>query len=382
MPKTKAYYEIWLDEEKIVDKKEEEDPLYQDRYLPRKFKIGIAIPPNNDSDVFTNDLGLVAIIENNQLLGFNVAVGGGLSTTHGNAATYARLGTVIGFADKANVLDVVYEVVTTQRDYGNRSDRKLARLKYTVDNMGVDNFKAEVEKRCGFPLQPTKAFEFTDRGDYYGWHQGENKLWYYTAYAENGRVLDDEKTALKTALLEVAKTGLTSFLFTASQNVIIADVKEEDKAAVQAILDEFKISEQTEATSLIRKNSIACVALPTCPLALAEAQRYIPTLLGKIEPLLSKYSLDDENIILRMTGCPNGCARPYAAEIGFVGTAPGLYNLHIGGDHQGQRLNKIYKESLNESAILTTLDGLFAVYKNERNSKERFGDFVMRRQLV
>jgi sulfite reductase (NADPH) hemoprotein beta-component len=382
MPKTKAYYEIWLDEEKIVDKKEEEDPLYQDRYLPRKFKIGIAIPPNNDSDVFTNDLGLVAIIENNQLLGFNVAVGGGLSTTHGNAATYARLGTVIGFADKANVLDVVYEVVTTQRDYGNRSDRKLARLKYTVDNMGVDNFKAEVEKRCGFPLQPTKAFEFTDRGDYYGWHQVENKLWYYTAYAENGRVLDDEKTALKTALLEVAKTGLTSFLFTASQNVIIADVKEEDKAAVQAILDEFKISEQTEATSLIRKNSIACVALPTCPLALAEAQRYIPTLLGKIEPLLSKYSLDDENIILRMTGCPNGCARPYAAEIGFVGTAPGLYNLHIGGDHQGQRLNKIYKESLNESAILTTLDGLFAVYKNERNSKERFGDFVMRRQLV
>jgi sulfite reductase (NADPH) hemoprotein beta-component len=187
---------------------------------------------------------------------------------------------------------------------------------------------------------------------------------------------------LKTALLEIAKTGKSNFLFTASQNVIIADVKEADKAAVQNILDEFKIAEQTEATSLIRKNSIACVALPTCPLALAEAQRYIPTLLGKIEPLLTRYGLDDENIILRMTGCPNGCARPYAAEIGFVGTAPGLYNLHIGGDHQGQRLNKIYKESLDESAILTTLDGLFAVYKNERISKERFGDFVMRRQLV
>lgn len=382
MPKTKAYYEIWLDEEKILNKKEEEDPLYQDRYLPRKFKIGIAIPPNNNSDVFTNDLGLVAIIENNQLLGFNIAVGGGLSTTHGNAETYARLGTVIGFVSKENVLDVVYEVVTTQRDYGNRSDRKLARLKYTVDNMGVDNFKAEVEKRCGFPLQAIKPFEFTDRGDYYGWHQGENKLWYYTAYAENGRVLDDEKTALKTALLEVAKTGLTSFLFTANQNVIIADVREEDKAAIQTILDEFKIAAQTEATSLIRKNSIACVALPTCPLALAEAQRYMPTLLGKIEPLLEKYGLDDENIVLRMTGCPNGCARPYAAEIGFVGTAPGLYNMHIGGDHQGQRLNKIYKESLNEASILTTLDGLFAVYKNERNSKERFGDFVMRRQLA
>lgn len=382
MPKTKAYYEIWLGEEKIVDKKEEDDPLYQDRYLPRKFKIGIAIPPNNDSDVFTNDLGLVAIIENNQLLGFNVAVGGGLSTTHGNADTYARLGTVIGFASKENVLDVVYEVVTTQRDHGNRSDRKLARLKYTVDRMGVDNFKAEVEKRCGFPLQETKPFEFTNRGDYYGWHQGENGLWYYTVFAENGRVLDDEKIALKTALLEVAKTGKTNFLFTASQNVIIADVKEEDKAEVQNILAQFNITDHTEGASLVRKNSIACVALPTCPLALAEAQRYMPELLGKIEPLLVRYGIDNEDIIMRMTGCPNGCARPYAAEIGFVGTAPGLYNLHIGGDHQGQRLNTKYKESLDEPAILHTLEELFALYKNERNSSERFGDFVMRKQLV
>jgi sulfite reductase (NADPH) hemoprotein beta-component len=382
MPKTKAYYEIWLGEEKIVDKKEEDDPLYQDRYLPRKFKIGIAIPPNNDSDVFTNDLGLVAIIENNQLLGFNVAVGGGLSTTHGNADTYARLGTEIGFASKENVLDVVYEVVTTQRDHGNRSDRKLARLKYTVDRMGVNNFKAEVEKRCGFPLQETKPFEFTARGDYYGWHQGENGLWYYTVFAENGRVLDDEKIALKTALLEVAKTGKTNFLFTASQNVIIADVKEEDKAEVQNILAQFNITDHTEGASLVRKNSIACVALPTCPLALAEAQRYMPELLGKIEPLLVRYGIDNENIIMRMTGCPNGCARPYAAEIGFVGTAPGLYNLHIGGDHQGQRLNTKYKDSLDEPAILATLEELFALYKNERNSSERFGDFVMRKQLV
>ncbi len=382
MPKTKAYYEIWLDEEKIVDKKEEEDPLYLDKYLPRKFKIGIAIPPNNDSDVFTNDLGLVAIIENNKLLGFNVAVGGGLSTTHGNAETYARLATVIGFASTENILKVVYEVVTTQRDFGNRSDRKLARLKYTVDRMGVDNFKAEVEKRCSFKLEETKPYTFTTRSDYYGWHKGENGLWYYTVFVENGRVLDDEKIALKTALLEIAKTGKSNFLFTATQNVIIADVKEEDKEAIQSLLEEFKITEHTEGASMIRKNAIACVALPTCPLALAEAQRYMPTLLSKIEPLLTRYALGNEEIVIRMTGCPNGCGRPYAAEIGFVGTAPGHYNLHIGGDNQGERLNKLYKEALDESAILSTLEGLFAVFKNERNKEERFGDFVMRRQLV
>lgn len=382
MPKTKAYYEIWLDEEKIVDKKEEEDPLYQDRYLPRKFKIGIAIPPNNDSDVFTNDLGLVAIIENNKLIGFNVAVGGGLSTTHGNPDTYARLATVIGFADVEKVMKVIYEVVTTQRDFGNRSDRKLARLKYTVDRMGVENFRKEVEKRCGFDLEEAKPYTFTTRSDYYGWHQGENGLWYYTVFVENGRVTDDEKVALKTAMLEVAKTGKCNFHFTATQNVIIADVTEADKPVIQKVLEDFKINEHTEGASLIKKNSIACVALPTCPLALAEAQRYMPELLTKIEPLLSRYGLDNEEIVIRMTGCPNGCGRPYAAEIGFVGTAPGHYNLHIGGDNQGERLNKKYKESLDEKGILTTLEGLFAVYKNERNKGERFGDFVMRRQLV
>lgn len=382
MPKTKAYYEIWLDQEKIVDKKEEEDPLYQDRYLPRKFKIGIAIPPNNDSDVFTNDLGLIAIIENNQLLGFNVAVGGGLSTTHGNPDTYARLATVIGFTDVEKVMKVIYEVVTTQRDFGNRSDRKLARLKYTVDRMGVDNFRKEVEKRCGFNLEEARPYKFTTRSDYYGWHQGENGLWYYTVFVENGRVTDDEKVALKTAMLEVAKLGKCNFHFTATQNVIIADVTEADKPVIQKVLEDFKITEHTEGASLIKKNSIACVALPTCPLALAEAQRYMPELMTKIEPLILRYGLDNEEIVIRMTGCPNGCGRPYAAEIGFVGTAPGHYNLHIGGDNEGERLNKKYKESLDEKAILTTLEGLFAVYKNERTKGERFGDFVMRRQLV
>jgi len=383
LPKTKAYYEIWLEDEKIADKKEEEDPLYQDRYLPRKFKIGIAIPPNNDADVLTNDLALIAIIEDGKLEGFNIAVGGGMSTTHGNAATYARLATVIGFvATEEKILKTVYEVLTVQRDFGNRGDRKLARLKYTVDTMGVDNFKAELETRIGFNLEPAKPFVFTSRNDEYGWQQGQNKLWYYTLFVENGRVLDEEKLAMKTALLEVAKLGRNNFLFTANQNMIISDVTENDKAAVHAVLKNFGIIDHTEAASHIRRNAMACVALPTCPLALAEAQRYMPKLIDKIEPLLNKHQLGDEDIVIRMTGCPNGCARPSAAEIAFIGTAAGQYNLHIGGDNQGQRLNKIYKESLDETAILNELDLLFASFKNERNKGEKIGDFVMRKELV
>ena len=383
LPKTKAYYEIWLDDEKIADKKEEEiDPLYQDRYLPRKFKIGIGIPPNNDVDLFTNDLGLIAIIENNELKGFNIAIGGGLSTTHGNTQTYARLGTVIGFTDtEEKVLKTIYEVLTVQRDYGNRSDRKLARLKYTLDNMGVDAYRKEVQKRTSFELEPARPYEFTQRSDRYGWLQNEQGLWYYTLFVENGRVLDDEKVALKTALLEVAKTGKTNFLFTSNQNMIISDVADKDKDAINEILERFKIIEHTDAASHLRKNSIACVALPTCPLALAEAQRYMPTLISKIEPLVAKHQLQNEDIIMRMTGCPNGCARPYAAEIGFVGTAPGKYNLHIGGDNEGERLNTLYKESLDEAGILTELDNLFATFKNERESKESFGDFSFRKYV-
>lgn len=383
MPKTKAYYEIWMDEEKIVDKKEEEDPLYLQHYLPRKFKIGIAIPPNNEVDVLTNDLGLIAIIENGQLKGFNVAIGGGMSTTHGNPETYARLATVIGFVDtEEKILKTVYEIVTVQRDFGNRTDRKLARLKYTVDRMGVDEFKNELEKRTGFKLEAARPFIFNQRSDYFGWQQGENGLWYYTVFVENGRVLDDEKLALKTALLEVAKTGKSNFLFTANQNIIISDVAENDKAVIQTLLERFKIIEHTEAASVIRKNAMACVALPTCPLALAEAQRYMPSLISKIEPLLLQHGLADEDIIIRMTGCPNGCARPYAAEIAFVGTASGRYNLQLGGDHQGQRLNKLYKESLDEAAILQELDGLFATFKKEGIANEKFGDFVMRKEIV
>lgn len=380
MPKTKAYYEIWLDEEKILDKKEEEDPLYEDRYLPRKFKIAIAIPPNNDVDVFANDLGLIAIVENNKLKGFNVSVGGGLSTTHGNEQTYARVGSILGFVESGEkTMKAIYEILTVQRDYGNRSDRKLARLKYTLDNLGVEKFKEEVEKRTGFKFEEIRPYTFTHRGDYYGWYKNNTGKWYYTVFVENGRILDDEQVALKSALLEVAKTGKVNFRFTANQNIIISDVDEKDKDAVNTILEQFKIIEHTDGASLVRKNAMACVAFPTCPLALAEAQRYMPSLLTKIESLLAKYDLNDEEIIIRMTGCPNGCARSYISEIGFVGTAMGRYNLHLGGDNEGYRLNKIYKESLDENEILHELDVWFADFKKERKSNEKFGDYTYRK---
>ncbi|MEO7489273.1 MAG: sulfite reductase subunit beta, partial [Ferruginibacter sp.] len=220
------------------------------------------------------------------------------------------------------------------------------------------------------------------RADRYGWLQNAQGVWYYTLFVENGRVLDDEKLALKTALLEVAKTGSCNFLFTSNQNMIISDVADKDKGAINEILERFKIIEHTEAASHLRKNSIACVALPTCPLALAEGQRYLPTLISKIEPLVVKYQLQDEGIIMRMTGCPNGCGRPYAAEIGFVGTAVGRYNLHIGGDNEGERLNTLYKESLDEAGLIAELDILFAAFKKERKGKENFGDFSHRKYVL
>jgi len=378
LPKTRAFYEIWLDEEKIAEY-DETDPLYQDRYLPRKFKIGIAIPPNNDVDVLTNDLGLIAVIENDTLIGFNIAVGGGLSTTHGNPDTYARLATVIGFtAGDEKTLKAVYEVLTIQRDFGNRSDRKLARIKYTLDKMGVDVFRKELEQRCGFKLEEAKPYQFTERIDRYGWLADDKGNWHYTLFVENGRITDEADVPLKTALLELAQTGKLIFRFTSNQNLILSEINEADKPAIENMLQRYGILERDQAISALRKNAISCVALPTCPLALAEAQRYLPSLISKIEPLLKKHSLENDNIIMRMTGCPNGCARPYAAEIGLVGTGPGRYNLHLGGDREGTRLNTKYREQLDEEAILTELDHVLDQFSKNRYPQEHFGDYVQR----
>jgi sulfite reductase (NADPH) hemoprotein beta-component len=383
MPKTRAYYEIWLDEHMIMDKNAEEDPLYQDRYLPRKFKIGIAIPPNNDVDILTNDIGLIAIIENDQLKGFNIAIGGGLSSTHGNPDHYARLATVIGFADsEEKTLRTVYEILTVQRDFGNRSDRKKARLKYTVDQYGVDFFRNEVEKRTGFKLDSPRPYQFDQRTDVYGWSKSADELWHYTVFVENGRVLDTQELPLKSALLKIAETGKANFRFTSNQNVILSDIRESDKPLIESILEEGQVLRGQEKVSSIRKHAMACVALNTCPLALAEGQRYLPQLITELEKLLSNHKLDKEEIIIRMTGCPNGCARSANAEIGFIGTAPGRYNVYLGGDHLGLRLNKLYKENLDEAGILQELDELFGLFSRERKKNEGFGDFSYRYLFV
>lgn len=385
LPKTRAYHEIWLDEEHL-NPVDETDPLYQDRYLPRKFKIGIVIPPNNDPDVFANDAGIVAIIEKGKLVGFNIAVGGGLSATHGNAETYPRAATTIGYVSIAKgndkLLKALYEVVTVQRDFGNRSDRKLARLKYTLDRMGVEEFKRELEKRCGFVLEPARPVTFTSREDRYGWMKDHRGLWHFTAFAENGRILDDANQTLKSALLELAEAGLCNIQFTANQGIIAAAVTAANKDRVHAILEKHGVVKFMERSSVLRKNSIACVALPTCPLALSEAQRYLPELIDKIDLLMDRHGLQNENIITRMTGCPNGCGRSRLCEIGFVGTAPGRYNLCLGGDHVGTRLNQVYRENIDEPEILTVLDELLGSYARNRQPGEYFGDFAIRNQWV
>jgi sulfite reductase (NADPH) hemoprotein beta-component len=376
LPKTRAYYEVWLDQEKLAEY-DETDPLYQERYLPRKFKIGIAIPPHNDVDVFSQDIGLIAIIENNQLKGFNIAAGGGLSSTHGNPNNYPRVGTVLGFVDtEEKVLKAVYEILTVQRDFGNRSDRKLARLKYTIDKMGVPAFKEELEKRCGFSLTESKPYSFTKRNDDYGWQQDHEGRWHFTLFVEHGRVTDTESIKLKTGLLAIAETGFCTFRFTCNQHLILSDIKNDNKEAIDALLKEFKFHEHNELASPVRKSSMACVAFNTCPLALAEAQRYLPEFITKLEPVLQKHGLQNEDISVRMTGCPNGCGRSPLAEIGLIGTAYGQYNLHLGGDDLGIRLNRKYKENLNEVEILSELDSLFTRYVRDRKKGERFGNFV------
>ncbi|WPO93200.1 NADPH-dependent assimilatory sulfite reductase hemoprotein subunit [Chryseobacterium sp. HR92] len=379
LPKTKSYYDIWIDDELLVDRKAEEDPLYQDRYLPRKLKIGIAVPPNNDVDVFINDIALIAIIENDKIAGYNIAAGGGLGATHGNEATYARLASVLGFVDtEEKVLKAVYEIITVQRDFGNRSDRKLSRLKYTIDKLGIDQYRAEVEKRTGFSFEPAREFKFEQRKDRYGWIQNHEGKWFYTVFVEHGRILNTAEYPLKSGLLKVAQTGKANFRFTCNQNLILADIDEKDKPEIEHILKDHGISEYTNGASALRKNSVACVALNTCSLALAEAQRYLPSLVTKIEPILEKYGLLEEDITIRMTGCPNGCGRSPNAEIGFVGTAYGKYNLHIGGDRLGMRLNTKFKENIGEEEILTTLDELFGIYVQKRLAEETFGDFSYR----
>ncbi|MEP6485340.1 MAG: assimilatory sulfite reductase (NADPH) hemoprotein subunit [Rudaea sp.] len=380
-PHTRAYYEIWLDEEKVADSGEEVEPIYGATYLPRKFKIGFAIPPVNDVDVFSNDLGFIAIVDDGEVLGYNVSAGGGLGATHGDANTYPRLADVLGFVPRDKVIAVAQAVVTTQRDFGNRTERKRARLKYTIDDRGLEWFKAEVEKRLGFAFAPARPFRFDHNGDRFGWTEGENGNWHLTLHIEAGRIVDRDGASHRTGLREIAAIHGGEFRLTPNQNLIVANVAPDQRARIDALIAAHGLDGYRVATPL-RLNSIACVALPTCALAMAEAERYLPEILGKIQALLDAHGLRDAPIHFRISGCPNGCSRPYLGEIALVGKGPGRYNLMLGADARGQRLNVLHRENIDEGDILQTLDGLFERYAAERDEREGFGDFLVRRGVV
>jgi sulfite reductase (NADPH) hemoprotein beta-component len=379
LPKTRAYHEIWLDEKLVADSKFEE-PIYGNRYLPRKFKIAVVIPPNNDCDVYSQDLGFIAIVSKNKIIGYNVVIGGGLGSTFGMPETYPRVGTVIGSCTPDQVIDVAEKVVLVQRDNGDRQNRKLARFKYTIDRNGVDWVKSEIEKYLGYKLLAEMPFKFERNGDSYGWKKGTDSKWHLTYFVEGGRVRDVENRKMKTALREIANITDGNFILTGNQNVIIAGVSEAVKKKVDAILKLHNVS-PTEISGL-RKNSISCVALPTCPLAFSEAERYLPDLISKIDIILNEFNLSKEEIIIRMTGCPNGCGRPYIAEIALIGKSPGYYNLYLGGNFEGSRLNNLYRETIQEEDILKELYPIIKDFAENRMENERFGDFTIRKEYV
>ena len=395
LPKTKAYADIWLDGEKLhstenfaeatpladaVKSGDATEPVLGKNYLPRKFKTTVVIPPHNDVDLHANDLNFIAIGENGKLVGFNVLVGGGLSMEHGNTKTYPNTAVEFGFVPLDKTLDAAAAVVSVQRDWGNRSDRKNAKTRYTIERVGKQVFIEEVENRMGAKFEPIRPYAFTSRGDRIGWVQGEDKKWHLTLFIENGRLLDYPGRALKTGMREIAKVHKGDFRLTANQNLIVAGVAQKDKAKIEKIAREHGLV--SDAVTPQRENSMACVSLPTCPLAMAEAERFLPQFTDKVDALFAKHGLSDEHIVLRITGCPNGCGRAMIAEIGLVGKAIGRYNLHVGGNREGTRIPRLFKENITEEEILTILDGWLADWAAKRESGEGFGDFAIRTGVV
>jgi len=380
LPHTRAYHEIWLDGDKVAASPEVE-PIYGPTYLPRKFKAAIAVPPVNDVDVFAHDLGFIAIVEDGELAGFNLTVGGGLGTTHGEATTYPRLADVVGFLRPEQLLAVAEAVVTTQRDFGDRTNRRHARLKYTIDDRGLDWLVAEVTRRQGFALEPARPFEFTSSGDRFGWTAGDDGRWHLTLRIESGRIADTAAGARLTGLREIARVHRGDFRLTPNQNLIVANVESSGRAFIDALVVRYGLDAHARATP-VHRDALACVALPTCSLAMAEAERYLPSFVRKVEERLAAHGLREEPITLRITGCPNGCARPHLAEIALIGKAPGRYNLYLGGDGLGQKLNALHLENVDEAAIIAALDTAFARYAAERQPGERFGNFTWRTGLV
>ncbi|NUS39865.1 MAG: assimilatory sulfite reductase (NADPH) hemoprotein subunit [Lysobacter sp.] len=388
LPHTRAYYELWLDEERIAGGDDAESH-YGATYLPRKFKIGFAIPPLNDVDAFAQDLGFIAVLEprdgRDVLVGYNVVAGGGMGATHGDADTYPRLGDVLGFIHSGDVIATAVAVLTTQRDFGNRSDRKRARLKYTIDDRGLAWFKGEVERRAGFAFAPPRPSAFDHNGDRFGWVDGEDGRAHLTLAVPSGRVRDDGdarwQSGLRALALLLRDSEGVQFRLTPNQNLTLAGIPAALRVRVDALAAGHGIDTWRDATPL-QRDALACVALPTCGLAMAEAERYLPALTAKVDALLAAHGIAGAPLHLRISGCPNGCSRPYLGEIALVGRAPGRYNLMLGADHRGQRLNTLYRDNIDEAQILAALDPLFARYATERATGERFGDFLVRAGVI
>jgi sulfite reductase (NADPH) hemoprotein beta-component len=381
LPRTPAYREIWLDGEKIAGGEDEViEPIYGSTYLPRKFKIAFAVPPSNDVDIFAHDLGFIAIVDKKRaVIGYNVTVGGGMGMTHGEPETYPRTADVMGFCRPEDAVAVAEAVVTVQRDWGDRSDRKHARLKYTIDDHRLDAFRTEVERRSRIKLAKPKPFSFTSTGDPFGWTEGEDGRAHLTLFVENGRLKDSPDANMLTGLRRIAENHDGDFRLTTNQNVIIAKVAREQREAIDALAREYGLA---LGHSTLRRSSMACVALPTCGLALAESERYLPDLITALEQKLAAHGLANDEIVVRMTGCPNGCARPYLSEIGLVGKGPGRYNLYLGAAFDGSRLSKLYAQDLDHAGILDKLDPLFAAYAAQRKNGERFSAFVVRAGFI
>lgn len=391
LPRTHAYADIWLDGEKVLSSEldaplsagvsgDAVEPINGKTYLPRKFKTALVIPPLNDVDLHANDLNFVAIGENGHLVGFNVLVGGGLSIDHGNQRTFPNTAKDFGFIPVEQVLRCAEAVVTTQRDWGNRSDRKNARTRYTLQRVGVDVFKQEVERRQGFAFAPSRSYTLTERGDRIGWVEGEDGRWHLTLFIENGRLLDYPGRPLKTGMRELARMHQGDFRLTANQNVIVAGVLPENKEKIERIAREYRLIDD-EVTEQ-RKNSMACVALPTCPLAMAESERFLSGFIDQVDELMAKNGLAKEHIILRVTGCPNNCGRALLAEIGLIGKAIGRYNLYVGGNRAGTRIPRLFRENIDVDEIMLILQEWIARWAQERLDAEDFGDFAIRAGIV
>ena len=377
LPKTRAYAEIWLDKEKVATT--DEEPILGPTYLPRKFKTTVVIPPLNDVDLHANDMNFVAIAENGHLVGFNLLLGGGLAYTHGDTSTFPSLALEVGYLPAEHAIKVAGAVVTTQRDWGDRSNRRQARSKYTIDRVGVDRFRAEVERRAGITFEPIRPYAFTERGDRFGWVKGIDNKWHLTLFIESGRLIDRPGLPIKTGVAEIAKVHKGDFRLTANQNLIVAGVPEEDKATIERIASDYGL--MRDVTPL-RLNAMSCVSFPTCPLAMAEAERYLPQFIDDVDALMAKHGVSDEYIVTRITGCPNNCGRAVLAEVGLVGKAPGRYNLHIGGNRIGSRIPRLYRENVQTPEILAELDQLIGRWATERQPHEGFGDFVVRAGIV